>query len=150
MSAERPGKISIALTVTAYLGQSNTVLVEKPPVAQRVDVVPFPGLNRWSWVKGLWQWMTAAITSLGGLAVSLSAIAAVVVMAIRRQLPGNDAPAQGVGSRARVRSVRMTRSSRGRPLPRSTVLRSLRPGRRRDAQRAPHERSPSRAVRWRL
>ncbi|MET7728836.1 hypothetical protein [Streptomyces mirabilis] len=77
--------------MTAYLGESDTVLFEERPVTTRVDVAAPPGDNGWySWAKDLWRWMTGAITSLGGLAVSVSTIVALVVMVVRRQHPGAD------------------------------------------------------------
>ncbi|SDP41653.1 hypothetical protein SAMN04487981_12265 [Streptomyces sp. cf386] len=87
--AQRPGKVSIALTVTAYFRESSLVLIEKPPVTARVDVAAPPTDNGpFSWIVDLWHWATGAITSLGGLAVSVSAIAATIVMVVRGDFRG--------------------------------------------------------------
>ncbi|MDX3762978.1 hypothetical protein ACWDBO_46145 [Streptomyces mirabilis] len=138
VSAQHAGKISIALTVTAYFRDSDTVLVEKPPVTTHVDVAAPPSDNGWlSWAKELWQWVTGAVTSLGGLAVSVSTIVALVVMVVRRQPPGADADdtatteGDGDGPRPRARPVRESRAglSGGRPRTRSTAGRSTRSGR---------------------
>ncbi|MEW2079920.1 hypothetical protein AB0941_41470 [Streptomyces sp. NPDC013433] len=147
VSARHAGKVSIALTVTAYFRDGDTVLLEKPPMASRVEVAAPPGDGSWfSWVKDSWQWVAGAITGLGGLAVSVTAIVTAVVMVIRRRLPGADTEeagaaerVRGPGSRPRTRSTREGRSRLGRPHTRSTVVRSLPPSRRRDAQREPHE-----------
>ncbi|MEU2866876.1 hypothetical protein ABZ672_53220 [Streptomyces mirabilis] len=117
VSAQHAGKISIALTVTAYFRDSDTVLVEKPPVTTHVDVAAPPSDNGWlSWVKEVWQWVTGAVTSLGGLAVSVSTIVALVVMVVRRQPPGagadDTATTEGDGPRPRARPVRGRRAPR--------------------------------------
>ncbi|MFE9609101.1 hypothetical protein [Streptomyces sp. NPDC006012] len=91
VGAARAGKVSIALTVTAYLGDSDTVLIEKPPVTARVEVAPPPGDTGWtSRAKDAWHWVTGTATSLGGLAMSVSAITALVVMVVRRRAPAAD------------------------------------------------------------
>ncbi|MFF4802330.1 hypothetical protein ACFY1U_28660 [Streptomyces sp. NPDC001351] len=147
VSAQRAGKVSVALTVTAYFRESDTVLIEKPPVTSRVDVAAPPSDNSlFSWIKDLWQWVSGAITSLGGLAVSVSAIVAAAVMVIRRRLPGVDADeagtterVRGVGRRPGARSAREGHSRLGRPRTRLTAVGSLRPGRRRGVPREPRE-----------
>ncbi|MFE5814863.1 hypothetical protein ACFQ6S_15845 [Streptomyces sp. NPDC056479] len=146
VSAQRAGKVSVALTVTAYFRESNTVLIEKPPVTSRVDVAaPLNDSGWFSWAKDLWQWVTGAITSLGGLAVSVSAIVAAVVMVIRRGLPGATDEAgtaqrvRGASRRPRARSARDSHSHLGRPRRQPTTVRSLRPGRRGEARREPRE-----------
>lgn len=45
--------------------------------AQRPGLIP----------RDLWQWVTSAVNGLGGLAVSVSAIAAVIAMVMRRSDP---------------------------------------------------------------
>ncbi|MFE6939740.1 hypothetical protein [Streptomyces chartreusis] len=114
--AQRAGKASFALTVTAYFRETSTVLAEKTPMRSRVDVAAPKGKNHWiSWVEALWGWVTGAITSLGGLAVSASAIIAVILTVIRRQLPDAEADAdtpEHVGidrRRPRTRSVPTSR-----------------------------------------
>ncbi|MFF5185790.1 hypothetical protein ACFY30_18795 [Streptomyces sp. NPDC000345] len=148
VSAQRAGKVSVALTVTAYFRESNTVLIEKPPVTSRVDVAAPPRDDSWfSWAKDLWQWVSGAVTGLGGLAVSVSAIVAAVVMVIRRGLPGVDADeaagtterVRGVGRRPGARSAREGHSRLGRPRTRPHAVRSPRPRRRTDAHREPRE-----------
>ncbi|MFC9508950.1 hypothetical protein [Streptomyces sp. NPDC057002] len=119
--AERAGTFSVALTVTSYLRDTDTVLVEKPPLIWSVDAVAPPADDDWlSWAGDLWRQVTEAITGLGGLAVSVSAIAAVIAMVIRRRLPagepdddaGTAAPAPEAGRRPRPRPVRRVRRVR--------------------------------------
>lgn len=127
--AERAGTFSIALTMTSYFRDTDTVLVEKPPLIWSVDATAPPEDDDWlSWARGLWRQVTEAINGLGGLAVSVSAIAAAIALVIRRGLPaegrGNDAdtpdPVPDVGRRPpprpvrRVRRVRRVRSRLGR------------------------------------
>ncbi|OUD04173.1 hypothetical protein CA983_05430 [Streptomyces swartbergensis] len=88
VQAERAGTFSLALTMTSYLRDTDTVLVEKPPLVWLVDAGAPPEDDNWlSWARDLWRQVTEAITGLGGLAVSVSAIAAVVAMVVRRRLP---------------------------------------------------------------
>ncbi|WP_275946953.1 hypothetical protein [Streptomyces sp. T21Q-yed] len=97
VSAQRPGLISMALTMTSYFRDSDTVLAERPPLTWQVDVNAPPASDSgWSsWAKDLWQRVTSAVNGLGGLAVSVSAIAAVIAMVVRRRLPSGDADASG-------------------------------------------------------
>lgn len=145
VSAQHAGTVSIALTVTAYLGDTDTVLIEKPPETLRVQVAPPPSAGRWtSWAEDLWRWVTTAITSLGGIAVSVSAIAAVVLMVIRRRLPaGDDAgtteQVRRVARRPRTRPVRARHTRPGLPRTQLTAARSPRPGPRTDAGHEPRE-----------
>ncbi|GAB2987790.1 hypothetical protein GCM10023080_061740 [Streptomyces pseudoechinosporeus] len=135
VSAQRAGKVSIALTMTSYFRDSDTVLVEKRPVMLRVDVAAPRGNPWFSWAEDLWRWVNGALTGLGGLAMSVSAIAAVVAMAVRRRRIADDpdaadapAPALGVGRRPRVRPLRQVPIRLGRPRRQSTVARSPRNG----------------------
>ncbi|OKK04632.1 hypothetical protein AMK26_15030 [Streptomyces sp. CB03234] len=122
VSAQRAGKVGIALTVTAYMGEGDTVLVEKPPVTSRVDVAAPPGDHGpLSWAKGLWRWLNGVATSLGGLALSVSAVIALVLTVIRWRSPAADADrvgttegVRGAGRRIRERPVRHSRSVLGR------------------------------------
>ncbi|MFJ8719047.1 hypothetical protein ACIRD9_38720 [Streptomyces violaceus] len=122
-SYERAGTFSVALTMTSYLRDTDTVLVEKPPLIWSVDAVAPPADDDWlSWARDLWRQVTEAITGLGGLAVSVSAIAAVIAMVIRRRLPadgpdddaGTTDPVPEVGRRPRPRPVRRVRRVRSR------------------------------------
>lgn len=145
VSAQSAGKISIALTVTAYFRDGDTVLLEKPPLTSRVDVAAPPGDGGWfSWIKDSWQWVAGAITGLGGLAVSVTAIVTAVVMVVRRRLPGADAEKADAtervrGADPRRRSAREERPRVGRLRTRPTAARNLPPRRRGDAQREPRE-----------
>lgn len=145
VSARHAGKVSIALTVTAYFRDSDTVLLEKPPMTSRVDVAAPPGDDGWfSWIKGSWQWVAGAITGLGGLAVSVTAIVTAIVMVVRRRLPGADAEEADAAERVRgagprTRSAREGRPRVGRPRTRPTAARNLPSRRRGDAQREPRE-----------
>ncbi|MFI6372969.1 hypothetical protein [Streptomyces sp. NPDC050546] len=147
--AERAGTFSVALTMTSYLRDTDTVLVEKPPLIWSVDAVPPPEDDDWlSWAGGLWRRVTEAITGLGGLAVSVSAIAAVIAMVIRRRLPaggpdddagtaGTADPAPDVGRRPRPRPVPRVRTVRlVRPVPRMRPVRRVRSRLGRAARRA--------------
>ncbi|KAB1987438.1 hypothetical protein [Streptomyces triticiradicis] len=128
VSSQHPGKITIAFTVTAYLGDGNTVLVEKPPLTSRVEVAE-PSASWFSWVKDFWGWAAGAIATLGGMAVSLSAIVAVIVMVIRRRLPDASAAEPSTPEPERRADRR----------PRVVVTRSARLGPRRSGRRAPRE-----------
>ncbi|AXE84519.1 hypothetical protein [Streptomyces sp. Go-475] len=120
--AERAGTFGIALTITSYLRDTDTVLAEELSPAWTVRAVEPPEDDGWvSWARDLWRQVADAITGLGGLAVSLSAIAAVAAMVIRRRLP-----ALGPEDEEAAESVRgAAPGSRPRPAPR---VRS-RPGR---------------------
>ncbi|MFE7273129.1 hypothetical protein [Streptomyces sp. NPDC057623] len=120
--AERAGTFSIALTMTSYFRDTDTVLVEKPPLIWSVDAAP-PEDDDWlSWARDLWRQVTEAINGLGGLAVSVSAIAAAIALVIRRRPPAegrdNDAdtpdPVPDVGRRPPPRPVRRVRRARSR------------------------------------
>lgn len=147
LSARDAGKASIALTVTAYLGDGNTVLVEKPPQMLSLDVAAAPSDNNWySWITDLWRWMSNTITTLGGIAVSLSAIAAAIVMLVRRRLPAADAadhgtpqPPRGSRRRLRVPPVRQTRPRPVRPRTPHAEVRTSPPSQRAAAHREPQE-----------
>ncbi|AZQ32099.1 AAA family ATPase [Streptomyces cyaneochromogenes] len=147
LSARDAGKASVALTVTAYLGDGNTVLVEKPPQMLSLDVAAAPSDNSWySWITDLWRWMSNAITTLGGIAVSLSAIAAAVVMLVRRRLPpadvadnGTPQPPRGIRRRLRVPPVRQTRPRPVHPRRQHTEVRTSQPNQRAAAHREPRE-----------
>ncbi|MFF7313094.1 hypothetical protein [Streptomyces sp. NPDC008137] len=122
--AERAGAFSVALTMTSYLRDTDTVLVERPPLIWTVDAAAPPAADDdWlSWARDVWRQITMAITGLGGLAVSLSAIAAVIAMVIRRRLPAGEpdddagpaAPAPEAGRRPRPRPVRRVQRVRSR------------------------------------
>ncbi|MCE7050639.1 hypothetical protein [Streptomyces purpurascens] len=121
VQAERAGTFSVALTMTSYLRDTDTVLVEKPPLVWSVEAVAPPADDDWlSRARDLWRQVTEAITGLGGLAVSVSAIAAVIAMVIRRRLPaggpdddaGTADPVPDVGRRPRPRPVRRVRRVR--------------------------------------
>ncbi|GGS67780.1 hypothetical protein GCM10010270_43810 [Streptomyces violaceus] len=123
VQAERAGTFSVALTMTSYLRDTDTVLVEKQPLIWSVDAVAPPANDDWlSWARDLWRQVTEAITGLGGLAVSVSAIAAVIAMVIRRRLPadgpdddaGTADPVPEAGRRPRPRPVRRVRRVRSR------------------------------------
>ncbi|MFF2503348.1 hypothetical protein ACFVTY_08240 [Streptomyces sp. NPDC058067] len=86
VGAERAGTVSMTLTVTAYYRDTDTVLLEKPPLTARVEVASPPG-DGLAWLKQPWRWLSGAITSLGGLAVSLSAVITLAVMVARRRTP---------------------------------------------------------------
>ncbi|MFI7018906.1 hypothetical protein [Streptomyces sp. NPDC050164] len=121
IQAERAGTFSIALTMTSYLRDTDTVLVEKPPLVWSVDAVAPPEDDNWlSWARDLGRRVGEAITGLGGLAVSVSAIAAVVAMVIRRRLPAggpeDEDATESIGDAApspRPRPVRRVRSRPG-------------------------------------
>ncbi|MEU0203051.1 MULTISPECIES: hypothetical protein [unclassified Streptomyces] len=106
----------------SYLRDTDTVLAEKPSPAWAVRAVEPPEDDGWvSWARDLWRQVADAITGLGGLAVSVSAIAAVAAMVIRRRLP-----ALGPEDEEAAESVRgAAPGTRPRPAPR---VRS-RPGR---------------------
>lgn len=135
VSAQHAGKVSVALTVTAYFRQSDTVLAEKPPVTSLVDVAEAPSENSlFSLFKHLWHWGTGAINSLGALAVSATAIAGALVMVIRRRLPGADTEAptaeRAASRRPQARSAEGN-GRPGRPRRRLTTVGTRRSGRRR-------------------
>ncbi|MFF3581757.1 hypothetical protein [Streptomyces mirabilis] len=147
VSAQRSGKVAIAITVTAYYGGSNTVLVEKPAMWSLVDVAaPSGGDSGWlSWMKNLWQWVTDVVTSLGGLAVSVTAIVALTFM-VRRENPSADANDggsiqrdSGANRRLRRRPTHESRSVPDRPRLQPVTTRSPRLGRRRAPSREPRD-----------
>ncbi|WDV50334.1 hypothetical protein PV963_08145 [Streptomyces coeruleorubidus] len=120
VQAERAGTFSIALTMTSYLRDTDTVLVEKPPLVWSVDAVAPPEDDNWlSWARDLGRRVAEAITGLGGLAVSVSAIAAVVAMVIRRRLPAggpeDEDATESVGDAAPSPRPRPARRVRSRP-----------------------------------
>jgi hypothetical protein len=121
VQAERPGTFSIALTMTSYLRNTDTVLEEKPPLVWSVDAVAPPEDDGWlSWARDLGRRVAEAVTGLGGLAVSVSAIAAVVAMVVRRRLPAGGPEdeyatesVRDAGPSPRPRPVRRLRSRSG-------------------------------------
>ncbi|WP_327396376.1 hypothetical protein [Streptomyces phaeochromogenes] len=135
VSAQSAGKVNIALTMTSYYRDSDTVLAEKPPVMLHVDAAA-PHRNPWfSWAEDLWRWVNGTLTGLGTLAMSVSAIAAVIAMAVRRRRTAGDpddadppAPALGDGRRPQVRPMRQVPLRLGRPRRQSTVARRPRNG----------------------
>ncbi|MET7520239.1 hypothetical protein ABZS88_44225 [Streptomyces sp. NPDC005480] len=86
VSAEKAGTVTLSVTVTAYYRDSDTVLLEQPPATTHVKVAAPPG-DSTIWVKQAWQWISGAITSLGGLAVSVTAVITLAVMVARRTTP---------------------------------------------------------------
>ncbi|MGW6140257.1 hypothetical protein [Streptomyces sp. NPDC055140] len=97
VSAEKAGTVTLSVTVTAYYRDSDTVLLEQPPATTHVRVAAPPG-DSFAWGKQAWRWISGAITSLGGLAVSLTAVITLTVMLARRTPaatgpePGNPGP----------------------------------------------------------
>ncbi|WP_406337208.1 hypothetical protein [Streptomyces sp. NBC_00649] len=97
VSAEKAGTVTLSVTVTAYYEDGDTVLLEEPPATTHVEVATLPG-GSFAWVEQAWRWVSGAITSLGGLAMSLTAVIALAVMLARRTPtptdpePGNPEP----------------------------------------------------------
>ncbi|MFB7996983.1 hypothetical protein ACFC4G_29680 [Streptomyces sp. NPDC056002] len=95
VSAKKAGTVTLSVTVTAYYRDSDTVLLEQPPTTAHVEVAAPPG-DRFAWVTQAWRWISDAITSLGGLAVSLTGVITLAVIVGRRMSPatgpepGND------------------------------------------------------------
>ncbi|MFD0031593.1 hypothetical protein ACWGDS_40220 [Streptomyces sp. NPDC055059] len=83
VSAKKAGTVTLSVTVTAYYRDSDTVLLEQTPATTHVKVAAPPG-DSFGWVKQAWRWISDAITSLGGLAVSLTAVITLAVMLARR------------------------------------------------------------------
>ncbi|MET7535927.1 hypothetical protein [Streptomyces sp. NPDC005507] len=83
VSAKKAGTVTLSVTVTAYYRDSDTVLLEQTPATTHVKVAAPPG-DSFAWVKQAWRWISDAITSLGGLAVSLTAVITLAVMLARR------------------------------------------------------------------
>ncbi|MFE5022533.1 hypothetical protein ACFRAO_04140 [Streptomyces sp. NPDC056656] len=83
VSADRAGTVTLSVTVTAYYEDTDTVLFEQPPATAHVEVAARPG-DRFAWVKQAWRWISGAITSLGGLAVSVTAVTTLAVLVARR------------------------------------------------------------------
>ncbi|MEU6914395.1 hypothetical protein [Streptomyces olindensis] len=134
VQAERAGTFGIALTITSYLRDSDSVLAEKLSPAWTVRAVEPPEDDDWlTWARDLWRRVADAITGLGGLAVSVSAIAAVAAMVVRRRLPAlgpeDEDAVESVGGAVpdpRPRPVRRVRSRPGR----AVAARNLRYARR--------------------
>lgn len=97
VSAEKAGTVTLSVTVTAYYEDGDTVLLEEPPATTHVEVAAPPD-GSFAWVEQAWRWVSGAITSLGGLAMSLTAVIALAVMLARRTPtptdpePGNPEP----------------------------------------------------------
>ncbi|GAA1242928.1 hypothetical protein [Streptomyces aureus] len=95
VSAEKAGTVTLSVTVTAYYRDGDTVLLEQPPATTHVQVAAPPG-DSFGRAEQAWRWFSDAITSLGGLAVSLTAIITLAVLLARRTTPatgpepGND------------------------------------------------------------
>ncbi|MFG2659632.1 hypothetical protein [Streptomyces sp. NPDC048425] len=89
VSAEKAGTVTLSVTVTAYYQDSDTVLLEQPPATTHVQVAAPPG-DSFGWAEQAWRWISGAITSLGGLAVSLTAIITLAVLLARRTTPATD------------------------------------------------------------
>jgi hypothetical protein len=74
VTAKRTGKVALALTVTAYYRDTNTLLFEKP-VAALAKAAPAPDdSDRFSWLKEMLAWVKSTVVEMGLLAGSLAAV----------------------------------------------------------------------------
>ncbi|WP_432178399.1 hypothetical protein [Streptomyces sp. NBC_00063] len=89
VSAKKAGTVTLSVTVTAYYRDSDTVLLEQQPATAHVQVAAPPG-DRFAWVTQSWRWISDAITSLGGLAVSLTGVITLAVIVGRRMSSTTD------------------------------------------------------------
>ncbi|MFI9778242.1 hypothetical protein ACIHCV_26590 [Streptomyces sp. NPDC051956] len=95
VSAEKAGTVTLSVTVTASYEDTDTALFEQSPATAHAEVAAGPG-DRFVWMKQAWRWISGAITSLGGLAVSVTAVITLAVLVTRRTPrapgpePGND------------------------------------------------------------
>ncbi|MFB7414018.1 hypothetical protein ACFC18_51890 [Streptomyces sp. NPDC056121] len=89
VSAEKAGTVTLSVTVTAYYQDSDTVLLEQPPATAHVQVAAPPG-DSFGRAEQAWRWISGVITSLGGLAVSLTALITLAVLLTRRTTPAAD------------------------------------------------------------
>ncbi|MYV53498.1 hypothetical protein [Streptomyces sp. SID3212] len=121
MSAQHARPVSVTLTVTAYLGASDTVLVEKMPLTARVEVAAPPESGGWfSWAGDLWRWVTGTLTTLGTQAVAIGSIVGLVFMWTRRPPPsaaGGQDVSEDVRRDGPTPTVRPQRTGRTRPGP---------------------------------
>ncbi|MEU6918354.1 hypothetical protein [Streptomyces olindensis] len=74
VTAKRTGKVALALTVTAYYRDTNTVLFEKP-VTALAEAAPAPDdSDRYSWLMEMLAWVKSTVVELGLLAGALAAV----------------------------------------------------------------------------
>ncbi|GAA2580265.1 hypothetical protein GCM10010304_22310 [Streptomyces roseoviolaceus] len=88
VQAKKSGKANLALTVTSYFEDTETVLYEKPPIISHAEVKEKPQEEGgFAWLADAYDWATKMIEELALIATALAAILGLVVAWRNRNLP---------------------------------------------------------------
>ncbi|GGS48441.1 hypothetical protein [Streptomyces violaceus] len=88
VQAKKSGKANLALTVTSYFEDTETVLYEKPPIISHAEVKEKPQEEGGSaWLADAYDWATKMIEELALIATALAAILGLAVAWRNRNLP---------------------------------------------------------------